>query len=192
MALTHTQAKQIVDGLVVTDVESLFLRAVAWHETKYGAAWKPSRVKRWFGPPIDWHPGSNAPWNVGAITTGAPDGLSFSHQDSRFDDKTGAVKQYTTWFAGDPTPAAAFARLMRTVLKPEVKAALAVHDIQQGVTGMYDQHYFLGLHTHENVDGDRLNITDYYAAVARAIETIGAETGEKHPVVLPPVAVREP
>lgn len=190
MAITHAQAKTLVDALGVTDVESLFLRAVSWHETKYGGAWKPARVKRWFGAPIDWHPGSNPPWNMGAITTTTPDGLSFAHQDSKFG--AGSVEQYTAWFAGDPGPPSAFARLMRTVLKPDVKAALAVHDVMEGVSLMYGHCYFLGLHTHENLDGDRLNITDYYRAVARAIETIGKETGERHPVVLPPAAAKGP
>lgn len=183
--LSHKQAKSIVDGLGYNPVTSLFLRAVSEHETNYGAGWKVQNVA-WFGSPIAWVPGVSAPWNMGAITTASPDALSFSHKDSKFDDVTGKVKQYTTWFAGDPNAAAGFARLGRTLLKAQVVEALETHDIQSAIVGMYDQHYFLGLHTHANPNGDRLNITDYYAAVAKAIAKIGKETGEVHPNVLPP------
>lgn len=170
--ITHSQAKEIVDSLGYTPIQSLFLRAVAWHETNYGGGWK-----------VGEGAGSN---NMGAITTTHPDALSFKHEDSRFDDAVGHVVEYTTWFAGDPTPATGFARLGTLLLKfPETRDALELNDILGGVTGMYDQHYFLGLHTHANRNGDRLNIEDYYAAVAKAIETIGHETGEQQPNVLP-------
>ena len=174
--LTHVQAKAIVDGLGYTPVQSLFLRAVAWHETNYGAGWKEGQ-------------GAGS-WNMGAITTAHPDALSFKHVDSRFDDKVGHVVEYTTWFAGDPPPATGFARLGTLLFKfPETRDALELNDILGAVTGMYDQHYFLGLHTHANPNGDRLNIEDYYRAVASAIETIGRETGEAQPDVLPPKGV---
>lgn len=171
--LTHLQAKAMVDALPgVTRVASLFVRAVAWHETNYGAGWKPGE-------------GAGS-WNMGAITTAHPDALSFKHADSKFDPKAGRVVEYTTWFAGDVDARAGFARLAKLVLKPNVVAALATNDVLQGVAGMYENGYFLGLHTHQNVEGDKLNIEDYYSAVAKAIATIGRETGERHPEVTPP------
>jgi hypothetical protein len=171
--LTHTQAKQIVDGLPgVNDVESLFLRAVALHETSYGAGWKLGE-------------GAGS-WNMGAITTLHPNALSFKHVDSKYSDATGKIEQYTTWFAGWPTATEGFAGLRDTVLKPNVREALTTRDVLGAVSAMYDNHYFLGLHTHSKIAGDRDNIKEYYAAVARCIESIGKETGERHPTVLPP------
>ncbi|HEX4334670.1 MAG TPA: hypothetical protein VH062_02085 [Polyangiaceae bacterium] len=172
--LTHTQAKSIVDALPgMTAAKSLFCRLVAWHETNYGAGWKEGEGA-----------GSN---NMGAITTTHPDQYSFKHVDSKFDDAAGKVVPYTTWFAGDPTPALGFKRLVDTICRSsEVTDALACNDFLQATTGMYDEHYFLGLHTHANPNGDRLNIEDYYAALIKALGVIGHETGEVQPDVLPP------
>lgn len=187
--LTHAQAKEIADDLGFGPIRSLFLRAVSFHETNYGGGWKPENVT-WYGPAISWHPGINAPWNMGAITTEHPDSLSFSHKDSKFDDAAGQVVQYRTWFAGDPSAATGFARLGTLLFKfQETRDALELNDILGAIAGMYDQHYFLGLHTHANPNGDRLNIEDYYAAIVKAIEAIGRETGETQPDVLPPKGV---
>lgn len=173
--LTHTQSKVLVDALPgMTPAKSLFCRLVAWHETNYGAGWKPGQGA-----------GSN---NMGAITTLHPDQYSFKHVDSKFSDKAGKVVEYTTWFAGDPTPALGFKRLVDTICKQEVLDALACNDFLGATTGMYDQQYFLGLHTHANPNGDRLNIEDYYAALMKALATIGHETGETQPNVTPPPA----
>lgn len=187
--LTHAQAKQLVDVIPrMTPAKSLFCRCVSWHETNYGGGWKAGNVKRWYGTPFAWRPGVNAPWNMGAITTAHPDEWSFAHQDSKFSDEAGGVVSYVTWFAGDPTPALGFQRLVATICKQEVNDALAVNDFLGATTGMYDQHYFLGLHTHGNPNGDRQNIEDYYGAIVKAIESIGRETGESQPDVLPPTA----
>lgn len=174
--LSHSQAKALVDAIPgITPVESLFVRAVALHETSYGAGWKAGE-------------GSGS-WNMGAITTAHPDHLSFEHKDSRFDPKAGHVVQYTTWFAGYPSAQAGFEALAKTVLKRNVIGSLAMNDFLGAVSAMYDNHYFLGLHSHESAAGDDLNITDYWKAVMRAVAAIGAETGEKQPDVLPPKGV---
>lgn len=175
--MTHAQAKRIVDAIVgVSAVESLFCRCVSWHETNYGAGWKPP------GPPNGGQ-GSN---NMGAITTLMPDRYSFRHQDSRND--TGEIIQYVTWFAGDPTPEQGFERLVHTVLKPNVREALRQNDFMGATTAMHENGYFLGTHSRATPLTDRLNIEDYYAALVKACRLIGAETGESQPDVTPPEA----
>ncbi len=173
--LSHTQAKDIVDAIPgVSPVESLFARCVALHETGYGSGWKPP------GPPD----GGQGSWNMGAITTLHPDQYSFRHVDSKFDDDLGRVTQYTTWFAGDPTPEKGFERLCNTVLKQNVRDALRNNDFMQATAAMHENQYFLGIHSRANPITDRLNIEDYYNALIRCLHTIGAETGETQPEVL--------
>lgn len=177
--ITHADAKVICDTLNgVSSVESLFCRCVSWHETEYGNAWKAP-------VPPDGGQGSN---NMGAIVTPTPDRYSFRHKDSRND--TGKVIQYVTWFAGDPTPAKGFERLAHTVLHANVRAALERCDFFDAVSAMHENGYFLGVHSRATPLTDRLNVADYYQAIARACETIGAATGESQPDVLPPKAAR--
>lgn len=177
--ITHADAKRMCDTLSgVSGVESLFMRCVAWHETGYGAKWRQP------GPP-NGGAGSN---NMGAITTSHPDQWSFRHQDRRNDD--GTVIVYTTWFAGDATPAAGFERLREFVLRPNVREALDRADFFDAVAAMHENKYFLGVHSRATPLTDRLNVTDYVTAVRKACETIGAETGEEWPTVLPPRAAR--
>jgi len=168
--LSHTAAKNIVDGLGVTENQSLFLRGVALHETSYGAGWKAGQGA-----------GSH---NMGAITTNSPDSLSFKHEDSLFDSKLGKVRVYTTWFAGYPSDEAGFSALKKTVLKPNVAAALAGGDFERGVRGMYANSYFMGVHPHTTDAGNEQNVADYLAAVRRSVQSIGNETGESEPVPL--------
>ncbi len=172
--ITHRDAKHMCDALPgVGAVESLFIRCVSWHECKYGQAWTGAGV------------GSN---NMGCITTAHPDTYSFKHPDRRNDD--GTVVVYTTWFAGDPTPAKGFERLAATVLKPNVREALDRCDFFDAVASMHDNKYFLGVHARSSPLTDRLNVSDYYGAVVRACAVIGSATGETQPDVLPPRAAR--
>lgn len=168
--LTEAQAKEICDSLGLTENESLFLRCVARHETSYGSGWKSGQ--------------GLGSWNMGAVTTTSPDVYSFQHVDSRFDPRFGKVVTYTTWFAGYPSAKAGFLGLARVLLKDNVREALAKGDFLGAVSAMYDNHYFLGLHTHENVEGDRDNIEEYYKSVAANCDAIGRGTGEKQPEVL--------
>ena len=169
--LTHAQAKSLADSLGLTPAESLFLRAVAWHETRYSAGW---------GPP-DRGGGS---WNMGAVTTSNPDQYSFKHEDSRWDPKQGRVVQYTTWFAGYPSALAGLSGLRDVLMKANVVEALGKNDFLGAVSAMYDNRYFLGLHPHDGSIGDRDNIEAYYTAVVNAVQSIGAQTGETQPDVL--------
>jgi hypothetical protein len=168
--MNHTEAQGIVDALGVTPAESLFLRGVAWHETNYGTGWRKGAGAGSF--------------NMGAITTTHPDSLSFEHKDSLFDSKLGHVREYVTWFAGYPSASAGFGALRRIVLKPNVVAALADNDFRAAVQGMYNNSYFMGLHSHKTDEGNAQNVDDYYGAVQRAVQLIGNETGESEPVPL--------
>jgi hypothetical protein len=167
----HSEAKEIVDGFLgVSPVESLFTRAVAWHETNYGAGWKEGEGA-----------GSN---NMGAITTANPDSLSFKHVDSRWDAKKGKKVEYTTWFKGYPDATAGLRDLARTVLKDNVRAALSNGDVPGAVEGMYANKYFLGIHP-----DDASNIADYQDAASRALSAITAATGE--PPIVPLALAKE-
>jgi hypothetical protein len=155
----HSEAKTIVDSHGLSPVESLFVRAVAWHETNYGQGWKPGEGL-----------GSN---NMGAITTANPDDLSFEHVDSRFDPKKGKVVQYTTWFKGYPDADSGFRDLEHTVLRDNVKEALARSSVDDAVDAMYDNSYFKGVHPDRES-----NVADYQNAVSRALSAITGATGE--------------
>ena len=174
MLLSHTDAKRVCDDeLGLTKNESLFERCVAWHETGYSGGWGPPKAPD----------GGEGSWNMGAVTTPHPDALSFCHKDSRFDPRFGKVVVYTTWFAGYESAAKGFEGLRDVLMRPNVKAALATGDFLGAVSAMYDNGYFLGLHTHASVEGDRDNIEDYYKGVVGALAVIAKETGEVQPEV---------
>lgn len=157
--MNHKTAQSIVDSHGLSPVESLFVRAVAWHETNYGMGWKTGEGA-----------GSH---NMGAITDPSPDELSFKHVDSRFDPKKGKVVEYTTWFKGYVDDDAGFRDLERTVLKDNVKEALASGDVSAAVEAMYDNNYYKGVHPDRES-----NIADYQNAVSRALSAITGATGE--------------
>jgi Putative peptidoglycan binding domain len=165
----HVKAKAAADAIPgLTPAESAFMRSVGWHETNYGNGWGTT-------PPPDGGAGS---FNMGAITTTTPGPLDFKHVDSR-NDGSGVV-QYTTWFKGYPSFQAGMQGLADTVLKPNVKAALAANKdpkaaMQAGVQAMYNNHYFLGIHP----PGDPQNVQDYLTAVTNAFNTISQNTGEQ-------------
>ena len=155
----HVKAKAATDSLGLTHNESMFLRAVAWHETNYGQGWGST-------PPPEGGAGS---FNMGAVTTANPGPLDFKHVDSRND--TGQVIQYTTWFKGYPSFQAGMAGLANVLLKPNVKAALAKNDFPGAVAAMYDNHYFLGVHPRNTPEGNAANVKDYVNAVEKAVAT---------------------
>jgi hypothetical protein len=157
--VNHVQAKEIVDSHGLSPAEGLFVRGVAWHETNYGQGWKPGEGA-----------GSH---NMGAITDPSPDELSFKHVDSRFDAKKGKLVEYVTWFKGYEDDDAGFRDLEKTVLKDNVKEALAAGDVSTAVEAMYDNGYYKGVHPDR--EG---NIADYQNAVSRAMSAITGATGE--------------
>lgn len=169
--LTHGQAKEIVDSLVpITDNESKLIRYMAWHETNYGAGWKEGQGA-----------GSH---NMGAITTSAPNELSFQHTDSKFDPKTHKIVTYTTYFAGYETDYDGLNALKNIVLKQDVRDCLANDDWLGAITNVYNHHYFLGLHSHETAEGNAANVNDYFNALSNAAFKIAAVTGETVPLPL--------
>lgn len=170
----HVKAKLATDAIPgITPAESAFIRSVAWHETNYGTGWGNT-------PPPNGGAGS---FNMGAITTASPGPLDFQHKDSRND--TGQVVTYTTWFKGYPSFQAGMNGLAQQVLKPNVKAAIAKNAknpaaaLDAGVQGMYDNHYFLGIHPRNIASGNAANVADYFSAVSKAFATISSNTGEQ-------------
>jgi len=168
----HVKAKAAADAIPgLTPAESAFMRSVGWHETNYGLGWGST-------PPPNGGAGS---FNMGAITTENPGPLDFKHVDSRND--TGQVVQYTTWFKGYPSFQAGMQGLADTVLKPNVKAAIAANKDPQkafaaGVAAMYANHYFLGINPRNTDAGNAKNVQDYMTAVTNAFSTISENTGE--------------
>jgi peptidoglycan hydrolase-like protein with peptidoglycan-binding domain len=172
----HVKAKAATDAIPgLTPAESAFIRSVAWHETNYGTGWGTTPAP---------NGGANS-YNMGAITTTSPGPLDFQHKDSRND--TGQVVTYTTWFKGYPSFQAGMQGLADQVLKPNVRAnianavkAKASPDaiLATGVQGMYDNHYFLGIHPRNTPEGNAANVKDYVTAVTNAFNTISTNTGE--------------
>ena len=168
----HVKAKAAADAIPgLTPVQRAFIRSVGWHETSYGNGWGTT-------PPPNGGAGS---FNMGAITTTEPGPLDFQHVDSRND--TGEIIQYVTWFKGYPSFQAGMQGLADTVLKPNVKAAIAANKdpkkaFAAGVQAMYYNHYFLGIHPRNSDAGNAANVADYMTAVTNAFSTISANTGE--------------
>lgn len=175
--MDHIEAKGIVDGLEelglvdpLTPVESLFVRMVASFETNYGRGWKPGEGA-----------GSH---NWGAITF-KPKGEAsdecaggFAHEDSRFDPKTGKVETYVTCFKAYEDDEHGAADVVRTVLKPNVRAALRGLSVRAGAAAMHDNKYFLGTKptAAENVDA-------YTKKLNEQLRKITEATGEPDPFV---------
>jgi peptidoglycan hydrolase-like protein with peptidoglycan-binding domain len=168
----HVRAKAAADAIPgLTPAESAFMRSVGWHETDYGNGWGTT-------PPPNGGAGS---FNMGAITTTTPGPLDFQHVDSRNDGN--GVVQYTTWFKGYPSFQAGMQGLADTVLKPNVRAAIAANKDPQkafaaGVAAMYANHYFLGIHPRNTDAGNAANVQDYMTAVTNAFSIISENTGE--------------
>lgn len=157
--LSHTDAQRIVASTGVTPGESMFTRAVSWHETNYGNAEKFAGT-----------------YNMGAIIDTSGGGIL--HGDSRPnpDDPDHPI-QYTTHFAVYPDAPTGFLALEHTLLKPNVKSALAAGSYDAAVRAQYSNGYFTGT----SLDPET-NIQRYLDAVLRARDTIMASTGEKDPL----------
>lgn len=159
--MTHQEALAVVSRGVpgISQPESLAVRCVAWHESNYGAGWKP--------------PGQDSK-NWGAITKAMPCDNGFMYGDSK-PDGNGGVTAYTTCFRSYPTHEAAAADVAKYVLKANVRSALANGEGLRGVAeGMYRNGYYTGVkRTAEE------NINAYTSALERAQSTIVAATGER-------------
>lgn len=116
---THSQAKSLVDSLVRSPAESLYLRALSVHETHYG----------------DWWPGTN---NWGAMI-GRGDAGAEPHRD-----RDAAGKWYVTNFAKYSSPAVGAKALASLVLKPNVTDAISSGDLEAAVTAMIEENHYTG------------------------------------------------
>lgn len=163
--MNHKEAKILVDSLGYTHNESLFVRAVAWHETNYGRGWK--------------QPGGKEAHNWGAITSIQAGPPNFRAKDSSYE-----AGQYETWFKGYIDDRAGVQDVYRHAVlgvpyhRADVQKALAEGNLYAAVDGMYINGYYMGTHKHGEAPGDIANIQDYFGAVEKAIEAIVAETGE--------------
>lgn len=169
--MNHLEAKLAADSIGLTPDESLAVRLVAWHETKYAKAWKGDGA------------GSN---NMGAVT-GKGDAGSFRHGDSRNDG--GGVIQYTTDFARYSTPAAGLRGLARVMIDNElVRQAIRAQDIRAIAHAMYVDSYYTGINPRSKtaegrrelaLPGDAANVDAYTSALMNAYVAITAATGER-------------
>ncbi len=164
----HVKVKKAADSIGLTPNQSLFLRADSWHETNYGLGWGNT-------PPPNGGAGS---FNMGANTTGGGQTgpHDFEHKDSRNDN--GQLITYSTWFKGYPTLEDGLKGHAAILLKQNVKDALAKGDFQGAVKAMYANHYYLGIHPRNTDEGNAANVTDYWAAISRALTTIKQHTGD--------------
>ncbi len=158
-------AKNIV-GLVgpeLTPQESLAVRAVARHESNYGAGWGKGLSTA--------GEGSN---NWGAITMSCDsEGPKFVHKDSRFDSKLGQVVTYETCFRAYAMPEDGALHLIEVLLKPNARAAANRGNLYAFATAMRDNNYYLG-----TASTRKGQIDAYYKALRRNVDRIVTNTGE--------------
>lgn len=107
---------------IANEAEQQFTLAVCRHETGYGTGW-----------PLGAGAGSN---NWGAITAKV-DQPHFDHEDSHADG-TKFVSHFKTY----PSPFHGLTDAAQTILKPNVRAALARGDGAGAVQAMHDNRYF--------------------------------------------------
>lgn len=154
----HLAAKELVERLdpSLTPAESLAVRAVAHHETKYGRAWPEGHGKGSF--------------NMGAIMTGENAKVTcsgFTHKDSNPEGEfLGCFKVYNSEEDG-------FRDLIRVMLKSNVRAAASNGDLRGVASAMFDNHYYTG-----TAADDKTNIDRYHQALRRNLTDILAATGE--------------
>lgn len=168
---THTQFRELISRVApdLSPPESLAVRAVAWHETNYGAGWKGDGE------------GSR---NLGAITRQAlvkhEDGTvecgpnGFAAGDSR--NENGKVVQYQTCFARYPTFEDAARDLVSEVLKPNVRAEANKRTLPGVAAAMRANNYYLGTAPTRDAQVDA-----YFQALRAAVAAITKETHEPNP-----------
>lgn len=156
--MNDATAKILVDSLPgMTPRLSLLTRAVARLETFYGQGWKESGV------------GSH---NWGAIT-GRYKGQSFTHKDSRYDEKTKTNIPYTTHFRSYPSDTEGAADLARLLDTKYPSAVSAVPDWPMVSRNLYG--YYIGTQTKEKA------IATHAGALEKHAKAILSSTGESLP-----------
>lgn len=160
-----TQARHILIRNLLEEVdpnltpeESLAVRAVAHHETKYGEAWPEGHGKGSF--------------NMGAIMTGesSSECTGFTHKDSN------PEREFTGCFRIYRTPEEGFQHLVKVLLKPNVRHAASTGDLYDVAKAMFDNSYYTGTSKDPNV-----NIARYHTALRRNLDEILKATGETDP-----------
>lgn len=142
----------------LTPAESLAVRAIAHHETKYGEAWPEGRGKGSF--------------NMGAIMTGEPEGAcgGFTHADSN------PSRSFTGCFRVYDSPSSGYRDLIAVALLPNTRAAANRGSLGGVARAMYDNGYYTGV----SKDPDT-NIARYRDALTRSVTEITGNTGESNP-----------
>ncbi|HEX2599581.1 MAG TPA: peptidoglycan-binding protein [Terriglobales bacterium] len=169
--VTHSEAKRIVDGLgLLTPQESFVLRAVASHETDYGAGWKPPGVGSNNWGAVTVHPNSDGSCPVG----------SFGYGDSKRSGaggEGGEVEQYQTCFRIYPTPTDGAKGLLYELFTRRPSVRLAVPQGLEAVArAMRDTSYYLGTKPTKEEQ-----IADYRQALEENGKKILLATGEDWP-----------
>lgn len=167
--MKHLEAKAIVDSLGLTAAESLYLRMVGNSEGGYGEGWYPSQdtitLSQAHGLTGFEGLGSN---NWGA-EIGTGDAGSFRHVDRDADGKV-YVASFRKW----STPAAGARSLAATLLKPNVKAALAKGDLNAAVAAQIEVNHYTG-----NPPATPKSV--YLARLKNSLQSILSATGEPNP-----------
>ncbi len=182
--MNHSEARALVSTLPgLTPAQSLVLRSVALHETRYGQGWDT--------------PEKDAANNMGAITTsrrtaeGGCVGTDFANKDSMREGAGGVggnILEYETCFASDPTPRDGFDRLRRTLYESKAQSddkkitrgpamvAAAQQGLGEVARVMRETKYYLGTAATKPAQ-----IEAYRSALDKAARTIVAATGEAWP-----------
>jgi hypothetical protein len=189
--MNHLQAKQIVDLSLpaLSQSEKLVVRGIADLETSYGN-WGPDPLKG---------AGSN---NMGAITDASykqgdpPTETQFLHTDTRpwTPEDGGEIPpdgqiHYSTAFVKYPSPAAGFAAVATTALKPNVREAIATGILRNVSAAMRANRYFFGIHPTKQerlqgmttAQGIEKNIDAHAKRLTECIAEMTKATGEPNP-----------
>jgi hypothetical protein len=120
-----------------TACELATLCAISWLETRYGEAWAGG-------------PGEGS-FNMGSVTADRSwTGETFSHEDSRWDDKTQSVVKYVTNFRKYPSEQAGWLDFVKAAFKwlgrdVKVKGPATTCNFLGVAQGLYDTRYYLGV-----------------------------------------------
>jgi hypothetical protein len=178
MRLSHTEARALVSlafsqvfGRAPSAFEAMFLQAIAWFETNYGAGWKGVGV------------GS---FNMGAIQKGGWNGPVFEYTDTH-PNKDGTSSSYRIGFRKYSTAVDGFVDLCKVVYvvntqRRKALAAAAAGDVLGFSTALHNYPcYYEGFGA-----TDAIRIANHAKAVTNAIRLQCAEIGDPLP---PSVAV---
>lgn len=132
------------------------------------------------GPYGKWGPGGKSN-NWGALTktpnsdTSCP-ADSFPHKDSKFDEESGTVQEYTTCFRRYDTSLEGAKDFLRRLYvdRPATFEASLAGDIREVAETMYASQYYLGTAppSATDEDGNFVNVNNYIAFIGRGVDQI--------------------